>query len=184
MIIATISDNNNIFAEGLKVILETSFECYSIQVNIVRDHNGLDVLAFYIPDGKGNVKFSSDALKIVNSSEYVSDTFQENNNYIYRDDKVNTIICKSNVVLGFLFFRVITGSVSYQKKNLNPLSVVENRVISLMSEGYSMIQIAKALNKSVKTVSFQKRSVMNKLNITNNADLYTWIYHEFNVLGR
>ncbi|EEP96770.1 hypothetical protein yaldo0001_29700 [Yersinia aldovae ATCC 35236] len=116
MIIATISDNNNIFAEGLKVILETSFECYSIQVNIVRDHNGLDVLAFYIPDGKGNVKFSSDALKIVNSSEYVSDAFQGNNNYIYRDDKVNTIICKSNVVLGFLFFRVITGSVSYQKK--------------------------------------------------------------------
>lgn len=179
MLVATISDNNTIFAEGLKVILEDNFGCFSIQVKVTDGCEGLDVLRFHIYDDKDNKKFNSDALKIINSNNDISDTSLESKSYIYRDDNVSSIVCKLNFVLNLLFFKALTTSFLYQKKLPKVLSDAESKVISLISQGHSVTEVSKILNKSVKTVSTQKKSVMNKINVTNNADFYTWIFNGY-----
>jgi len=54
------------------------------------------------------------------------------------------------------------------------LSIREAEVFRLFSSGLTVSQIARQLNRSVKTVSRQKVDAMAKLGIGNDIDLYTY----------
>ncbi|HEY5849867.1 MAG TPA: response regulator transcription factor [Lysobacter sp.] len=54
------------------------------------------------------------------------------------------------------------------------LSIREAEVFRLFASGLTVSQIAKQLNRSVKTVSRQKVDAMAKLEIENDIDLYTY----------
>ncbi len=54
------------------------------------------------------------------------------------------------------------------------LSIREAEVFRLFASGLTVSQIARQLNRSVKTVSRQKVDAMAKLCIENDIDLYTY----------
>jgi two-component system capsular synthesis response regulator RcsB len=54
------------------------------------------------------------------------------------------------------------------------LSIRESEVFRLFASGLTVSQIARQLNRSVKTVSRQKVDAMAKLGIENDIDLYTY----------
>jgi two-component system capsular synthesis response regulator RcsB len=54
------------------------------------------------------------------------------------------------------------------------LSIRESEVFRLFASGLTVSQIAKQLNRSVKTVSRQKVDAMAKLSIENDIDVYTY----------
>ncbi|EJC0565565.1 response regulator transcription factor [Enterobacter cloacae] len=54
----------------------------------------------------------------------------------------------------------------------NRLSVKEKTVMKYLQKGLSVTQIAECLNRSVKTISSQKRQAMRKLDLKNNRDIF------------
>lgn len=60
---------------------------------------------------------------------------------------------------------------------LNQLSPKEIEVIRLFVDGQSLTAIANGLKRSIKTISNQKRSAMNKLNVTTDQDLIAFCIH-------
>jgi two-component system capsular synthesis response regulator RcsB len=56
------------------------------------------------------------------------------------------------------------------------LSKRESEVLRLYAEGLSVTQIGVRLNRSVKTVSGQKKSAFNKLGIGHDADLFRYAF--------
>ncbi|MCU6406195.1 response regulator transcription factor [Enterobacter quasiroggenkampii] len=58
------------------------------------------------------------------------------------------------------------------------LTIKEKTVIKHLLNGLSVTQIAEHLNRSVKTISTQKRQAMIKLDIKNNRDLFELKIHE------
>lgn len=54
------------------------------------------------------------------------------------------------------------------------LTARETEVIRLFAEGYSVSEIARRLNRSVKTISHQKADAMRKLGIENHSQLYAY----------
>lgn len=53
-----------------------------------------------------------------------------------------------------------------------PLSIKEKTVMEFLSRGLSVTQTAKQLNRSVKTISSQKRQAMRKLGIKRDREIY------------
>ncbi|MEN2468619.1 DNA-binding response regulator [Burkholderia stabilis] len=54
------------------------------------------------------------------------------------------------------------------------LSLKELEIVRLFARGTSLTDIARQLNRSITTVSTQKRSAMRKLHVTTNADLIAY----------
>lgn len=54
------------------------------------------------------------------------------------------------------------------------LTARETEVIRLFAEGYSVSEIARRLNRSIKTISHQKADAMRKLGIDNHSQLYAY----------
>lgn len=54
------------------------------------------------------------------------------------------------------------------------LTARETEVIRLFADGYSVSEIARRLNRSVKTISHQKADAMRKLGIDNHSQLYAY----------
>jgi len=55
-----------------------------------------------------------------------------------------------------------------------PLSPRETEVIRLFASGKSVTEIARQLNRSVKTISTQKQEAMAKLGLKNDFDIYAY----------
>ncbi|WP_154667015.1 LuxR C-terminal-related transcriptional regulator [Chania multitudinisentens] len=62
--------------------------------------------------------------------------------------------------------------VSVFNTDVKPFSDSEIKVYHLLQEGFSITQIAKKISRSVKTVSSHKRSMMGKLGIDSEVELY------------
>lgn len=71
--------------------------------------------------------------------------------------------------------RVIRFDVPFVSQRL---TIKEKTVIKHLLNGLSVTQIAEHLNRSVKTISTQKRQAMIKLDIKNNRDLFELKIHE------
>lgn len=54
------------------------------------------------------------------------------------------------------------------------LTARETEVVRLFAEGYSVSEIARRLNRSIKTISHQKADAMRKLGIDNHSQLYAY----------
>jgi two-component system, NarL family, captular synthesis response regulator RcsB len=63
------------------------------------------------------------------------------------------------------------GSTSKDLGREQPLSPRELEVVRLFTQGLSVTEIARTLNRSVPTVATQKRSAMRKLHVENHVDL-------------
>lgn len=63
------------------------------------------------------------------------------------------------------------GSTKRDLANEQPLSPRELEVVRLFTQGLSVTEIARTLNRSVQTVATQKRSAMRKLHVQNHVDL-------------
>ncbi|MEW5026255.1 LuxR C-terminal-related transcriptional regulator, partial [Klebsiella pneumoniae] len=60
----------------------------------------------------------------------------------------------------------------YGDKRLSPK---ESEVLRLFAEGFLVIEIAKKLNRSIKTISRQKKSAMMKLGVENDIALLNYL---------
>lgn len=58
------------------------------------------------------------------------------------------------------------------------LSVKEKKILEYLYAGFSVTQTAQRVNRSVKTVSTQKRTAMRKLGIKQNRDIFQLNIHE------
>ena len=58
------------------------------------------------------------------------------------------------------------------------LSTRERQVLQLIAEGKGTKEIAKLLNRSVKTVESHRKNIMDKLNIHTVAELTTYAIQE------
>ena len=54
------------------------------------------------------------------------------------------------------------------------LTARETEVVRLFAEGHSVSEIARRLNRSVKTISHQKADAMRKLGFDNHSQLYAY----------
>ncbi len=55
------------------------------------------------------------------------------------------------------------------------VSPKESEVLRLFAEGFSVTEIAKKLNRSIKTISSQKKSAMMKLGVDNDIALLNYL---------
>jgi DNA-binding NarL/FixJ family response regulator len=100
-------------------------------------------------------------------------------NVIYRKERVESIKHKIDSVLKHEFYLDTPLSIRRSEKpkyRLNDshnedLTTNEYEVMKLFVRGFSGKSIAQILRKSEKTVSTQKRSVMNKLGVRSNQEL-------------
>lgn len=69
----------------------------------------------------------------------------------------------------------VLESVVLRKIKGSELSVKEREVVSLLSSGISLVQIAKMKNRSVSTVATHKYNAMRKLNISSNVELIRYV---------
>ncbi|UBM43004.1 LuxR C-terminal-related transcriptional regulator [Hafnia paralvei] len=58
---------------------------------------------------------------------------------------------------------------------LKVLTPEEKKVVLLMNKGLSSVMIATLLNKNIKTVSSYKRSIMRKIGVRSNVQLYRYL---------
>lgn len=63
-------------------------------------------------------------------------------------------------------------SLSFGDKRLSPK---ESEVLRLFAEGFLVTEIAKKLNRSIKTISSQKKSAMMKLGVENDIALLNYL---------
>ena len=66
----------------------------------------------------------------------------------------------------------IISTNGYANKRLSPK---ESEVLRLFSEGFQVTTIAKKLNRSIKTISSQKKSAMLKLGVCNDTALLNYL---------
>jgi two-component system capsular synthesis response regulator RcsB len=69
-----------------------------------------------------------------------------------------------------LLERISAGG--YCDKRLSPK---ESEVLRLFAEGFLVTEIAKKLNRSIKTISSQKKSAMMKLGVENDIALLNYL---------
>lgn len=60
-------------------------------------------------------------------------------------------------------------------KMLKVLTPEEKKVVLLMNKGLSSVMISTLLNKNIKTVSSYKRSIMRKIGVRSNVQLYRYL---------
>ncbi|MBL7850924.1 MAG: helix-turn-helix transcriptional regulator [Cyclobacteriaceae bacterium] len=65
---------------------------------------------------------------------------------------------------------------------MKPLTAQEKRVLELVSQGLSSIEIAQALGVSAHTVDSHRKNLLVKMSARNSADLVRRAYH-FQVLS-
>lgn len=99
---------------------------------------------------------------------------------IYREDTLSTIIGKVTANLLFLNEKNMLSCNRVISKDCHVcsqhrLTQRETEVLRLMAKEYCVTAISNILRKSIKTVSSQKKSAMNKLRISNNRDLYAFL---------
>ncbi|MBL7852517.1 MAG: helix-turn-helix transcriptional regulator [Cyclobacteriaceae bacterium] len=66
---------------------------------------------------------------------------------------------------------------------MKPLTAQEKRVLELVSQGLSSIEIAQALGVSAYTVDSHRKNLLMKMEAKNSADLIRKAFH-FQMLGR
>lgn len=66
---------------------------------------------------------------------------------------------------------------------MKPLTAQEKRVLELVSEGHSSLEIAQHLGLSAHTVESHRKSLLIKMSARNSADLVRKAFH-FQVLGK
>ncbi|WP_080653251.1 helix-turn-helix transcriptional regulator [Serratia plymuthica] len=62
------------------------------------------------------------------------------------------------------------------QKNDNALTPKEWEVINLISQGYSLSEIASKKCRAMSTISTQKRNAMNKLHLKNESELLCFLH--------
>lgn len=80
-------------------------------------------------------------------------------------------------------YRSYSGMNSYTPPTLDSLSKSEYEVARLFASGMTVGEIAKTLNKSVKTISSQKTGVNRKLDVKNDVELLSVLLPHFKSVG-
>ncbi|MBK5143076.1 response regulator transcription factor [Budviciaceae bacterium BWR-B9] len=87
-------------------------------------------------------------------------------------EQINRVLSGDLVISPTLYMSSTTASVDLE---LEPLTDAEQRVLKLMYQGYSIVQIAEQLCRSAKTVSTHKYHLMRKLRARNEVELFARI---------
>lgn len=100
--------------------------------------------------------------------------------YLFLDDSL--LALKEKIIQGLKDINTNSNRKVTQRPQITctvrrKLTVQEGVVIQYFKEGFTGGHIAKLLNKSEKTVSYQKRSAMKKMGVRNNIEL---IHHMLN----
>ncbi|MHA7845107.1 LuxR C-terminal-related transcriptional regulator [Serratia sp. D1N4] len=106
---------------------------------------------------------------------------------IYRQDSPSVVINKVSRQLSRLHKSNMQPYEKFMQKQGDIgdkywLTSKEIEVLRLINQEYCLTAIANILNKNVKTVFSQKKSAMNKLNITSNLGLYTFLRSHWKLL--
>lgn len=98
--------------------------------------------------------------------------------------EINAIILKKTVIneLSNAIQKILDGQCyidpalqALQANSIKHLSPKESEVVRLLAGGMSVSQIANHLNRSIKTISSQKKSAMARLGISSDSALFEYI---------
>ncbi|MBW7983412.1 helix-turn-helix transcriptional regulator [Enterobacillus tribolii] len=179
MLTVTILDENWYYARGMVDLLQNYFSdrnqksrCY---VNDETKLSSSDIILksdCYRLDTGEHPSYLQHYLNVaISPGPY----FFTQDNVIFRSDPVDSVIKKLDKSCETLTpggGRKILGVASWARQKLSETEII---VMSLTGKGKSLSEAADILNKSVKTVSCQKRSAMRKLNLRNNYEYYDCI---------
>lgn len=176
MLTIIISDKNAVFSSGLYIILKEYLDESSIYARLIEKKESLNYIKVFTPLSDSMVS-SPKVIEIRDT--YLFDEYNsEEECHIYRNDNVNDIVNKFKKALSLLSDEnnLEGGVISDINDNigLKVISSSEAEVIHYWYCGVSLTDISIILNRSIKTVSGRKRSVMKKLNLKTNRDLYLW----------
>jgi fimbrial protein FimW len=197
MLSIVIRDSNKIYMDALRTVLNQYFTDGDIQVVFAESDCNVLAHADLVFQAVEDETHYFDALpflgrhftgvifpvceyevnKIITSQRH---TCIQEHPIIYRQDPPSTVIQKVSRQLSRLHE---TDKYPYKKVmrkkcdicDMNQMTKNEIEVLILISQEYCLTAIANILNKSVKTVYSQKKSAMNKLNITSNIGLYAFL---------
>lgn len=106
---------------------------------------------------------------------------------IYRQDPPSTVIQKVSRQLSrlhekdkYFYNKIMQKQCDICDKHQMTKNEIE--VLRLINQEYGLTSIANILNRNVKTVHSQKKSAMNKLNITSNIGLYAFLRKNWKLL--
>ena len=168
-------------AQELFAVLERT-ACDVVLLDIsLPDLNGLEVLK--------RIKRERPALPVLIFSMFSEDEFavpainDGAAGYLSKDSPPAQILAALRTVAGGAHYvspalaeRLLTGTASAGKKLPHEtLSPREMRVMLLLSQGMPLTKIAGQLFLSVKTVSTYRSRLLEKLNLTSNADLIRYV---------
>lgn len=204
MLTISITDSNAFFRESLCLLLKEYFSVNEIKVRFTESDNAFlpsSDLVFVEVDcitqclntlplfGSGFMGRIFPILTYGAIRKKSQDTHPCINKFpiIYREDRLSTIISKVASNLLFLNHknRVFFDGVISKDCDVcsqSRLTQREAEVLRLMAKEYCVTAISSILNKSIKTVSSQKKSAMNKLSITSNRDLYAFLRNNSKLL--
>lgn len=179
MLTVTILDENWCYAQGMIHLLQNYFSERNLTSRCFVNNEA------YLP--KSDIILKSDNYQIDAGAEpshlerYLNVAispgpyFFSQDNVLFRSDPMATVVKKldkSGVNLSARSGRKILGITAQARQRLSETEII---VMSLTGKGKSLAETARILQKSIKTVSCQKRSAMRKLNLHNNYEYYDCI---------
>lgn len=204
MLSIAIIDSNKFYMDALRTVLNQYFSNRNTQViftepdcnslgradmvfqAIEQEAHHLDILPFLGGNFMGVIFpiFEYEDKKTLYSQRHTC--FQELP-IIYRQDSPSTVIKKVRKKMSLTDEIDIKDPKKVMRKKCymcykNKMTKNETEVLELINQEYSLTAIADILNKSVKTIHAQKKSAMNKLNITSNIELYAFLRKNWKLL--
>ncbi|WP_140920324.1 response regulator transcription factor [Limnobaculum xujianqingii] len=83
--------------------------------------------------------------------------------------QIESVLSGELVISPLLYMSSTVASIDL---TVEPLTDAEQRVLKLMYQGYSIVQIAEQLCRSAKTISTHKYHLMRKLRVRNEVELF------------
>lgn len=179
MLTVTILDENWYYARGMVEVMQHYFydrnqvsRCY---VNDETRLSDSDIILKSDCYRLNTSKRPSHLERYLNVAISPGPYFFTQENVIFRSDPIDSVLKKLDKSCEILLpgsGHKILGVASQARQKLSETEII---VMSLSGKGKSLSEAADILNKSVKTVSCQKRSAMRKLNLRNNFEYYDCI---------
>ncbi|WP_442996300.1 helix-turn-helix transcriptional regulator [Serratia sp. C2(1)] len=182
-----IFDQDLFFCNGLMLSLSAYFLHAGIDVEFVVSHGCADLIfesdynmatSCYSHSLENNIRREYPIIFLIcecHSGIRREMNYSKDRCVIYRNDSVVNVVMKVTYVLDFLLSGWESPLERYYSGGYGNLTEQETNVIRLIGRGFSPSQIAKILGINPKTVSSHKCTVMRKLHLTRNNELYHWL---------
>lgn len=185
-----ISDDNVLFAEGIRLIISEHFSKLGIPILFLEKPSFITFADFvFITHEKlfelrrSEITFineNSSKLALISPFSRLLPSPFDIKWILHRHHTVNDLLALVDAVFHIREVKVDKNII--QSRMPSPIIGVTPRqwqVITLFSHGMSPERISRIMKINVKTVSCHKRNLMKKFNLKHSADLYFWLNSHF-----